>query len=198
MSALFASLDETGHPQSGATAVVGYDENGELCCYKGVDLAKVSFAFLKNPICFYKDEKSGLGEFVSEPQGLPLSFVVAYDFAVAFPTLLTAKLHQSGLDGNALASLSQEALFRNVLASCFAEAMSHSFQEGTSLSVPLAQANLKRAAFAGDYLKQVNLLTYLPLGIEIKDVRFGVCERSSLKNGISQKKARAIAQKAGH
>ena len=101
---------------------------------------------------------------------------------------------QGGYEGDALLSLSSESFFKEVLSPYFAEALAESFAEEENLTFAYLQSRMKKGAFSADYLKRLNRLTSLPLGVNFAHLRFGVAERSAIKmkSGISLSKRTAL------
>lgn len=196
MSPLFTTLSEAGRPDKNATAIVAFTPEGVLCTFKGKNLDKIPFENVTSPLGMASSFPDSIGEFVSEPQGLDLSFVVAYTMRILFPSVLVHQLLEKGYDVKDLPTLSYEAFFKEVLSSYFSEAMVESFAEETSFSFSVLQSRMKKSSFTSDYLSTLNALTALPLGVSFSSLRFGVAERSSLKAKTSLKSARRLAQKA--
>ncbi|MFA6620219.1 MAG: hypothetical protein WCS90_03705 [Bacilli bacterium] len=198
MTPLFTPLDEAGRPHKDAAAVIALDGAGTLCTFKGKNLCKIPFESVSDAISIPSGIEEGIGEFVASPEGLNLSFVVAYSFQILFPSILIARLREDGYEGEILANLSVESFFKEVLSPLFAKAMAVSFADEVSLNFSILQAKMKRGSFNSDYLKALNTLAIFPLGVDFSSLRFGAAERSSLRNGIARKKEPRIAQKAGH
>jgi hypothetical protein len=198
MTPLFSPLNEAGRPEKNAAAVIALDSVGTLCTFKGKNLYKISFESVTDAISIPSGIDEAIGEFVADPQGLSLSFVVAYSFRILFPSILIAKLREDGYEGEMLANLSVESFFKEVLSPFFAKAMAESFAEETSLNFASLQSKMKKSAFTSDYLAALNTLTLFPLGVDFSSLRFGAAERSSLRSGVAIKKGRRLAQKVGH
>jgi hypothetical protein len=198
MTPLFTPLDEAGRPHKDAAAVIALDSAGALCTFKGKNLGKIPFESVSDAISIPGGIEEGIGEFVASPEGLNLSFVVAYSFQILFPSILIARLRDDGYEGEILANLSVESFFKEVLSPLFAKAMVTSFSTEGSLTFSILQAKMKRGSFNNEYLKELNTLAIFPLGVNFSALRFGVAERSSLRNGVSRKKELRIVQKVGH
>jgi hypothetical protein len=179
MTPLFTPLDEAGRPHKDAAAVIALDSAGALCTFKGKNFGKIPFESVSDAISIPGGIEEGIGEFVASPEGLNLSFV-------------------DGYEGEILANLSVESFFKEVLSPLFAKAMVTSFSTEGSLTFSILQAKMKRGSFNNEYLKELNTLAIFPLGVNFSALRFGVAERSSLRNGVSRKKELRIVQKVGH
>src|SRR5574344_1405177 len=129
MTPLFSTLSEEGRPAKNATVIVAFDEAGVLCTFKGKNLDKIPFEHVTSPLGLPNSFPDSIGEFVSEPQGLDLSFVVAYTMRILFPSILVHQLLEKGYSREDLPSLSTEAFFKEVLSSYFSEALADSFAE---------------------------------------------------------------------
>lgn len=194
MTPLFSPLSESGRPPKEAAAVIAFDEAGVLCTFKGKNLGKIPFENVVSPIAIPSALPETFAEFIAEPQGLCLSFVVAYTMGILYPSILVNKLRDQGYEGDALLSLSSESFFKEVLSPYFAEALAESFAEEENLTFAYLQSRMKKGAFSADYLKRLNRLTSLPLGVNFAHLRFGVAERSAIKmkSGISLSKRTAL------
>jgi hypothetical protein len=198
MTPFLTPLDEAGRPSKNATAVIALDEQGALCTFKGKNLSKIPFESVSDALSVPASIEDGIGEFIATPQGLSLSFVVAYSYQILFPSILIEELREKGYEGDLLSSLSVETFFKEVLSPLFAKAMVASFADEATLNFSALQAKMKRPSFSGDYLKALNGLTLFPLGLNFSSLRFGVAERSSLRMGNALKKERRVALKVGH
>lgn len=198
MTPFLTPLDEAGRPAKNAIAVIALDSQGALCTFKGKNLGKIPFESVSDALSVPTSIDDGIGEFIANPQGLSLSFVVAYSYQILFPSILIEELRDKGYEGDLLASLSVETFFKEILSPLFAKAMVASFADESSLNFSALQAKMKRSNFTGDYLKALNALTLFPLGLSFSTLRFGVAERSSLRLGNSPKKERRVALKVGH
>jgi len=198
MTPLFSPLSEAGRPPKDAQAVLAYDEAGVLCTFKGKNLGKIPFENVTSPIAIGGTLPESFAEFIAEPQGLSLSFVVAYSMSIPFPSVLVTKLREKGYEGDALLALSEEAFFKEVLSPYFAEAMVESFSDDEPLNFAFLQSRMKKGAFTSEYLEHLNALTSLPLGVDFARLRFGVAERSSIKMKTRIRLPKKIALKGSH
>jgi hypothetical protein len=198
MTPLFSPLNEAGRPPKDAQAVLAYDEAGVLCTFKGKNLGKIPFENVSFPVAISGTLPESFAEFIAEPQGLCLSFVVAYSMNVLLPSVLISKLRDKGYEGDGLLALSEETFFTEVLSPYFATAMVDSFSEDENLSFAFLQSRMKKGTFATEYLEHLNALTSLPLGVDFAHLRFGVADRSSLKMKASVRLPKKLALKGSH
>jgi hypothetical protein len=197
MTPLFTPLSEAGRPDKNAGTIIALDGEGALCTFKGKNLDRIPFEDVSSPIGVPSFLGDAIGEFVAEPQGLCLSFVVAYSLAILFPTILVQELQEKNYQGEDLLGLSQEAFFKEILSPYFSEAMVESFADEGSLSFATLQARMKKNSFSNEYLVHLNDLTSLRLGIRFSNLRFGVADRSSISLKTAVKRGRKVAEKAG-
>lgn len=198
MTPLFSPLSESGRPPKEAAAVIAFDEAGVLCTFKGKNLGKIPFENVVSPLAVPSTLPEAFAEFIAEPQGLCLSFVVAYTMSIPYPSILISKLRDKGYEGDALLGLSEESLFKEVLSPYFAEAIAESFSDEENLTFAYLQSRMKKGAFTNDYTKKLNELTSLPLGVDFAHLRFGVAERSTIRMKNSLKMPKKLLAKVGH